>query len=204
MNKFLPAGRLSKVEEHGVIIQVQTEFSWRPHPRIATSVCLDGVILHKVQKDWEAPIESEAQQTAVEKFIDRQHGEVVTIVESQKRQLVSVQKLENVAAALREIIAENGVNGAWCLTEKGIISPDSGGKELLPQYKCVFEGLISLCSFLSSISSMGELVDGEIVLRDDLLMVIRRSVCCFIVGYDRGQEPNELMGRVNAILERAS
>jgi hypothetical protein len=203
MNKFLPAGRLSKVEEDGVVIQVQTEFSWRPHPRIATSVSLDGVVIHKVQKDWQDPVETESQQTAVERFINRQHDEVISIIESQKQQLVSGQRSGTVAGVLQDIMSESGVNGAWCLTDKGIISPDSGGRELLPEYKGIFEGLISLCSFLTSITSVGEVIDGEIVLQDELLLIVRRNVRCFIVGYDREQEPTELLGRVNAILERA-
>jgi len=203
MNKFLPAGRLSKVEEDGVVIQVQTEFSWRPHPRIATSVSLDGVVIHKVQKEWKDPVETESQQTAVEGVINRQHDEVVSIIESQKQQLVSGQRSGTVAGFLQDILAESGVNAAWCLTDKGIISPDSGGRELLPEYKGIFEGLISLCSLLSSISSVGDMIDGEIVLQEDLLLIVRRNVRCFIVGYDPGQEPTELLGRVNAILERA-
>ena len=80
MSGFLPAGRLSKVEEDGVVLQIQTEFSYRPHARVTTSVFLDGVVLHKVQKDWEAPTESEPQQMALEKFINFQHSEVVSIV----------------------------------------------------------------------------------------------------------------------------
>jgi hypothetical protein len=202
MSSFLPAGRLSKVEEDGIVIQIQTEFSPRPHPRIATSVSLDGVILHKVQKDWEAPVETEQQRTALEKFIARQHGEVVSIVESQKRQLIVGQRSRSTAAILQEIAGEDGINAAWCLTEKGIISPDSGGRELLPEYKRIFEGLVSLCSFVSSISSVGDAIMGQIVLQDDSLLVVRKRTRYFIVGYDRGQKPNELFGRVKAILEK--
>jgi hypothetical protein len=203
MNKFLPAGRLSKVEEDGVVIQVQTEFSWRPHYRIATSVSLGGVVIHKVQKDWKDPVETESQQTAVERFLNSQHDEVVSIIESQKQQLVGGQRAGATAGVLQDILAESGVNAAWCLTDNGIISPDSGGRELLPEYKGILEELISLCSFLTSITSVGDMIDGEIVLQDELLLIVRRNVRCFIVGYDRGQEPTELLGRVNAILERA-
>ncbi len=202
MNRFLPAGRLSKVEEDGVVLQIQTEFSHRPHPRVTTSVFLDGVVLHKVQKDWDAPTETESQQMAAERFINFQHREVVSIVESQKRELIGAQKSQSAAAILQDLLAEKGVNAAWCLTSHGIISPDQGGRELLPEYKAVFEGLVSLCSFLSSISSVGEMVSGEMVLQEDSLLIVRHKTRYFIVGYGHGQQPKELLTRVTAILER--
>lgn len=203
MNSFLPAGRLSKVEENGIVIQIQTEFSRQPKPRVTTSVCLDGVTLHKVQKTWEAPLETGQQQTALEKFINRQHYEVVSTIESQKRQFIQRQKSRSAAVILQEIVAERGINAAWCLTERGIISPDSGGRELLPEYKGIFEGLVSLCSLLSEISTVGEAVDGEIVLQEDLLVVLRRNSRYFIIGYDNGQKPAAILARVNSILEQS-
>lgn len=202
MSTYLPAGRLSKVEEDGVVIQIQTEFSWRPQPRVATSVCLDGVILHKIQRDWEAPVESEPQQRAVENFISRQHDEVVSIIEDQKSELIRTKRPVGVSAILSELIALKGINAAWCLTAKGIISLDSGGRELLPEYRAVFEGLVSLCSFLSTVQSIGDMIDGKIVLQEDSLLIVNKDERHFIVGYDQGEKPAELLARVGKVLEQ--
>ena len=202
MSDFLPAGRLAKITESGVVIQVQTEFSWHPVPRVATTVCLDGVVLHKIQKDWEAPIETVPQQRAVEKFINSQHDEIVSLIESQKQQLVGRQKRKDAATILQELVSVRGINAAWCLTNNGIISPDSGGRELLPEYKGIFEGLHSLCSFLSSISTLGDMVGGEIVLEEDSLLIFRRNSKYYIVGFDAEHNSAELMSSVREIVEQ--
>lgn len=197
MSKFLPAGRLAKVEHDGVVIQIQTEFSWRPHPRIATGVFIDGVVIHKIQKDWDAPVETDEQQRVAENFINRQHAEVVGIIESQKRELVSRQRQTSTEDLLEKILRLEGVNAAWCMTRKGVISPDSGGRELLPEYKATFETLIDLCAMLSSNSSVGQLIDGNIVLQDDSLVILRREGRHYIVGYAPDFEPADILERVS-------
>jgi len=196
MNKFLPAGRLAKVEHDGVVIQIQTEFSWRPHPRIATGVFIDGVVIHKIQKDWDAPVDTDEQQRVVENFINRQHAEIVAIIESQKKDLVNRQKRISTEELLEKILHLDGVNAAWCMTKKGVISPDSGGRELLPEYRTTFETLIDLCGILSANSSVGQLIDGNIVLQDDSLVILRRQGRHYIIGYDPGIEPTELVTRI--------
>jgi hypothetical protein len=201
MSDFLPAGRLSKVTEDGVVVQIQTEFSKRPHPRVATTVCLDGVVLHKIQKDWDAPIESQEQQIAVEHFIGRQHHEVVTVIESQKKQIVNGHRAQGTVNALDELLKIDGVNGAWCLTDKGIVTIDSAGRELIPEYTAVFEGLISLCKFLSETSLMGEAVDGEVILDQDQLMIYKREEKYYIVAIEPECDSKSISKAVRAVME---
>jgi len=203
MNEFLPAGRLSKVTEDGVVVQIQTEFSKRPHPRIATTVCLDGVVLHKIQKDWEAPVESQEQQIAVEKFIGRQHGEVVTVVESRKGQIVSGHKAQGTADVLEGIARVDGINGAWCLTDKGIVTIDSAGRELLPEYTAVFEGLISLCKFLSDFSTLGEATEGEIILDEEQMMILKREEKYYVVAFEPNCDTKSILRDLRSVMENA-
>jgi len=203
MDKFLLPGRLSKVEENGVVIQIQTEFSWRPHPRIASTVSVGGAVIHKIQKDWEDPIETEEAKYSVEKFINRQHNEVVRIVDAQRHEFFPQpeKKKRSLEDILTELLALEGINGAWCITEKGIISPDSGGRELLPEYKGVFEGLIEICTLLSTTSSAGRLVNGEILLESDSLIILRKEERHFVLGYEEMYDPDVILSKVGKKLE---
>lgn len=203
MSDFLPAGRLSSVIADGVVVQIQTEFACRPRPRVATTVCLEGVVINKIQKDWEGPVESAAQQHSVERFINRQHDEVVTIIESQKHKLVNGHRGKTVNEKLKKISTVWGVLGAWLLSEEGIMTTDASGGPKLEEYAPLFEGLVSLCSLLSSVSALGKSLDGDIILDEDRLLILRQGNSYFIAAIDPAANPVELLATLRTTLEAA-
>lgn len=77
---FIPNGRTSQVKKGNVALQVQTEYAFRPYPRLTTTVLSDGQVVHKIEKKLERPIASVEEQTEVERMISRQHSEVVSII----------------------------------------------------------------------------------------------------------------------------
>lgn len=139
---------------------------------------------------------------AVEQFIGRQHLEVVKVIESQKKQIVSGHRAKETVNALDELLKIDGVNGAWCLTDRGIVTIDSAGRELLPEYTAVFEGLISLCKFLSETSMMGEAVEGEVILDQDQLMIYKREEKYYIVAFEPECDTKAISKAVRAVMEK--
>jgi predicted regulator of Ras-like GTPase activity (Roadblock/LC7/MglB family) len=80
MGSFVPNGRLSAVDHGDQKIQIQTEFSTYPEPRVATTVSIGGQVVHKIQKAWGKTIDSLDEMRTVEEIINKQHNEVTELV----------------------------------------------------------------------------------------------------------------------------
>lgn len=80
MPNFIPNGRLAAVNHGGQKIEIQTEFSKYPEPRIATVVSISGRVIHKIQKSWGKNIDSLEEMRTVEEIINKQHDEVSALV----------------------------------------------------------------------------------------------------------------------------
>lgn len=82
MSDFIPPGRLSGHKHAGKMIQVQTEYATRPHPRVTTSVVLDGRIVHKIDFPWEQGVETEELRNALEAHLADQHRQTLEQVKT--------------------------------------------------------------------------------------------------------------------------
>jgi len=69
----VPAGRSSSVKTLNKTFILQTEFRTTPRPTIVTSVTLDGQIIHKVERSYSLPWDSEVEFRAAEAAINAQH-----------------------------------------------------------------------------------------------------------------------------------
>jgi len=203
MNRFLPAGRLSKVTEGGVLLQIQTEFSWHPNPRVATTVCLDGVVLHKIQKDWDATVETEPQQRAVENFLNKQHDEIVSIIQSQKAELVRGHRSKDIVVVLDQLFEIRGVTSAWCLNDVGLVAARASGDETEPRNYDLSRSLTSMCGFLCNISTLGETIEGAVILDDYSLMIVRSESDYYVVEFDSGVDSTGILKTVRSIMGNA-
>ncbi len=203
MNRFLPAGRLSKVTEDGVLLQIQTEFSWHPNPRVATTVCLDGVVLHKIQKDWDAAVETEPQQRAVENFLNRQHDEIVSVIQSQKAELVRGHRSRDIVAILDQLFEIRGVTAAWCLNDVGLVAARASDDEPEPRNYDLSRSLTSMCGFLCNVSTLGDTIEGAAVLDDYSLIIVRRESDYYVVEFDSGVDYTGILKTVRSIMGNA-
>ena len=63
VNQFIPAGRTSLVNKDGSSIQIQTEYAFRPYPRVTTTILDNGRVLHKVERKLNKGIDSIEEQS---------------------------------------------------------------------------------------------------------------------------------------------
>ncbi len=77
---FIPSGRTSTVTKGNEVYQLQTEYARQPHPRVTTSVSVQGRVLHKIERALEAEVDSIERMHEVEDVIKAQHLEVSRIV----------------------------------------------------------------------------------------------------------------------------
>lgn len=89
MSDFIPPGRLSGYKHAGKTIQVQTEYATRPHPRVTTSVVLEGRTVHKTDHPWEKGDETEEIRKDLESFLAEQHRQALELVEAHAQEYVS-------------------------------------------------------------------------------------------------------------------
>lgn len=89
MASFIPNGRLSAVNHGDKKIEIQTEFSKYPEPRVATAVSISGQVIHKIQKPWGKTIDSIEEMRTVEEIINKQHNEVTALVHEHAATLIA-------------------------------------------------------------------------------------------------------------------
>jgi hypothetical protein len=77
---YIPAGRTSRIARGSLEIQVQTEYAYRPSPRLTTTIFSSGQVLHKIEHELAAPITSPEGQFRVEAQLRKQHMEIMEIV----------------------------------------------------------------------------------------------------------------------------
>ncbi len=126
MGSFIPNGRLSAVNHGDKKIEIQTEFSKYPEPRVATAVSISGQVIHKIQKAWGKSIDSIEEMRTVEEIINKQHNEVTALVHEHAATLVThsgssneKSKQMNSPEILEKIKGISAIQSAFILTAEG-------------------------------------------------------------------------------------
>jgi hypothetical protein len=162
---------------------VQTEFAPRPKPRITTSISLNGEVVQKVENVWDKLPKSEEDRDEIEKFLRKQHREVIKDIEDKgKRPVLSDEKTEKIATSgekenqeviskVRKVISGNeGVTGCVLFSKEDQIigqdAQDTKDQAMVDLSLCT----IDLVSFLSSVSKVGTL-SGGLLENDQMKMV---------------------------------
>jgi hypothetical protein len=110
MPDFMPPGRLSGYKYAGKTIQVQTEYATRPHPRVTTSVVLDGRTVHKTDHPWDQGVATEETGKALEKFLAEQHRQTLGLVKARAHEYVGGSPEEKPAAEYPEPSFRDSMN----------------------------------------------------------------------------------------------
>jgi len=79
---YIPAGRTSRIVKGSSEIQIQTEYAYRPSPRLTTSIISAGQVIHKIQQELNDPISTFEEKARVESMLRKQHLEVIKIIQS--------------------------------------------------------------------------------------------------------------------------
>lgn len=77
---YIPQGLLGSYRRGDKIFQVQTEFAWRPRPRVSSSVVLDGRTVHKTDREWAGDLESPGVRGELDTLIAEQHKATMELV----------------------------------------------------------------------------------------------------------------------------
>ena len=120
LSNFIPTGRTSLVKKGSVDLQIQTEYAYRPYPRLTTTILTNGQVLHKIEKKLAKPVESFEEQSKIENRMKIQHTEVLNIIKendtsslvekASQSQRITIPEKVSVEQALSENISPSDRN----------------------------------------------------------------------------------------------
>jgi len=202
MTKYQPPGRLSKVSGKEFLIQLQTEFAWHPHPRITTTVVLDGVVIHKIQKDWENNLETDEEKRVATNYISKQHEEVEKIVKANKDFILNHGKSKGHEVDFQGILKIEGVERAFLLSSDGLMTPFRDEEIEMEKVK-LFESLFELMEFLDQLTGWGSMNEAYLVLDGDRIMIFRYGDHFLIITIGESASSAETARKVVEFLKAA-
>ncbi len=150
---YIPNGRTSLIKRGTTSLQVQTEYAYRPYPRLTTTISNNGQVVHKIEKKLERPIESFEEQSRVESIMKQQHGEVVAIIREDSS-ITRAKPLEPEASgpvdppieiSFRDRLKEiPGVGQVFHLGVDGAFSTEASEETFRKEFKVIHDSLEEL------------------------------------------------------------
>ncbi|HKK20933.1 MAG TPA: hypothetical protein VJ983_05620 [candidate division Zixibacteria bacterium] len=150
---YIPNGRTSLIKRGNASLQVQTEYAYRPYPRLTTTISNNGQVVHKIEKKLDRPIESFEEQTRVETIMKQQHGEILAIIREDSS-ITRAQPLEPEASepqappieiTFRDRLKEiPGVGQVFHLNVDGSFATRASAETFRQEHKVIFENLNEL------------------------------------------------------------
>lgn len=166
---IIPGGLSSEANFKDTKFCVQTEFAQRPKPRVTTTISLNGEVVEKVENIWERLPQTEEDKQEIEKFLKRQHQQVLKKIKNRSEKLASpdwekeevTSSEENVILKVnQELSGTDGVFG-WILLSKDdeIIAPGISQSEIKDTVDFA-RRVKDLSIFLPSVTRLGNFVGG--------------------------------------------
>ncbi len=201
---FIPVGRTSKIEFSSAELQIQTEYAFRPNPRITTSVISKGQVIHKIQQDLEKPISSFEEKTRAERLLQRQHAEVMRIVArkdfsltkpADDKPLVDTESL-TVVDRLAQV---NGVVKIFRVDNDGNFDSSNVSETFKNYFKSVFKNIKEVVEIFSKLPG-GQRETGVVEIeRKRLYLVSRGNECYFLLVDGKTRSPEIESGVLKAL-----
>ena len=195
-NRYIPAGRTSLVKKESGPLQLQTEYTYRPYPRITTTILNSGQVLHKIEKRLPRLVDSAEELARMEEIIRHQHAEVERIVQLQDvpQTAVSPQdqtpppqssemETEESPNGLRESLREvPGVEHIYRLSNDGTFHGQATAHQFRKAFAAIFKGLHDLLTLFDELPGPGPRRRRGVyeVERDRLYLISTGDECLFV------------------------
>jgi len=186
-SNYIPAGRTSKIQKDGLALQIQTEYASRPTPQITTTIIKDGQVVHKIRRDLEKPIGSIDEQNLMELTMQRQHSDVLDIIQSEfynpekfGQEAIKDQK----RPPLRERLASiPGVKKIFTVDNEGNFKTGKGSKQFQQTFSPIFKNMQELMKLFVRLPGVGKTREKGVyeIDRDRLYFVSVGTECYFMV-----------------------
>lgn len=178
MADLIPTGRTSLVKHGSTQLQIQTEYAYRPSPRITTTVQRSGQVVQKIERSLEKPIATLEEKDLMEVTIRKQHAEVIEIIQRGSQRIPIPAEFQAGAPAVRlpapkvseerpypeteavppmmaQLEALPGQHRVYRLDNEGNFLNAAISKEFQKAFKPIFKNLRELIQVFSEIPGIG-------------------------------------------------
>ncbi len=166
---MIPNGLLSEANFKDTKFCVQTEFAQRPKPRVTTTISINGEVVEKVENIWERLPQTEEDKQEIEKFLKKQHQQVLEKIREKSEKLASPQReKEKVASAEEDVVLKvnqelsgtEGVFGWVFILPDGQMLTHQISEPEDKEIEDMAQRIKNLSFFLPSVTKLGNFVGG--------------------------------------------
>ena len=193
---YIPAGRTSRIVKGSSELQIQTEYAYRPTPRLTTSVISAGQVIHKIQQDLTDPITTFEEKTRVESMLRKQHVEVMKIIQSEdfsgdmtfKEPAASREKSSSIADELSRL---KGVEKVFRMDNEGNFLEPQVSEAFNKRFSAVLKNLNEVLSIFSALPG-GKREPGLVEIEPRRLYFISSGYECYFLLSHRSITDDEI------------
>lgn len=204
---IMPGGLSSEAKLKDAKFCVQTEFAQRPRPRVTTTISRDGVVMQKVENAWEGLPQTEEEKTKIERFLRRQHQEVIAkITRGMEEPDLPPGEPDQIAPPDRTLIGRidqelSGIDGV--LGWVHVSGEDRATSHHLPPSETkrmsdLVGPLRDMSSLLASVSGLGSLVSGILESPQNSELCVPFGTHFLVVKVDFGVNLKDLAKRIRS------
>jgi len=185
---LIPAGRTSRIVRGSTELQIQTEYAYRPKPRLTTSVISKGQIIQKVQQELSAPITTLEEKNKIEDLLRKQHAEVLNIIGNKKLKTdMTIRDKPTLAPTSLSLIdrlaAIEGVEKVYRINNEGEFESSNVSEEFKRMFSAVFKSLNDILEIFSELPG-GKREEGVCELEPDRLYLASSGYECYFILAD--------------------
>ena len=206
---MIPNGLISEANFKDTKFCVQTEFAQRPQPRVTTTISLNGEVVEKVENIWERLPQTEEDKQKIEKFLKRQHQQVLEKIREKSEKFASPQReKEKVASAEEDVVLKvnqelSGTDGVfgWILLSKDdeIIAPGISQSEIKDTVDFA-RRVKDLSIFLPSVTRLGNFVGGILEAPGSCILFSPLQAQFLAVKLDPKVDFKNLVKRIKSVI----
>ncbi len=175
------------------MLQIQTEYAYRPMPRITTTVLNNGRVLHKIERPLDREVESAEEQTKTEVIIKRQHSEVITILQGDSN--FATGHAEEISdgpkpelAIPQELTTEEklkqipGVTHVYTLDNDGNFFTENSSEQFQRMFSPIFRNIRDLIQLFNREAGIGYTREpGVVEIEEDRLYFASGGAECYFI-----------------------
>lgn len=203
---IIPGGLSSEASFKDTKFCVQTEFAQRPKPRVTTTISINGEVVEKVENVWERLPQTEEDKQEIEKFLKRQHQQVLEKIKNRRGKLASPEReKEEVASAEEDVVLKvkeelSGADGVF-----GWVFILQGGQMLThpisePVDKDLVQRIKDFSSFLPSVTRLGEFVGGILEAPGSCMVFLPLQTHFLAIELDPKVDLKNLVQRIQSVI----
>jgi len=220
MADLIPTGRTSLVKHGSTELQIQTEYAWRPAPRITTTVQRSGQVVQKIEHGLERPVASIEEKDRVEATIRKQHAEVVDIIQRGSQRISIPPEMlrektkprpsdekpypepPRLGPVIERLSKLPGQHRIFRLDNEGNFPDADVSKEFRKMFKSIFKNLHELISVFAEVPGIGFTREtGVVEIERDALYLISSGTEFYILCVQRPDYSIEYEKEIRALLK---